>query len=63
MEERKLMVIIIIMTYVILSQWVIIGRHKQKINDTKDTDENPNNEEVEKKESEENPSKDELKND
>ena len=32
MEERKLMVIIIIMTYVILSQWVIIGRHKQKIN-------------------------------
>ena len=32
MEERKLMIIIIIMTYVILSQWVIIGRHKQKIN-------------------------------
>ena len=31
MEERKLMIIIIIMTYVILSQWVIIGRHKQKI--------------------------------
>ena len=32
MEERKLMIIIIIMTYVILSQWVMIGRHKQKIN-------------------------------
>ena len=32
MEERKLMVIIIIMTYVILSQWVMINRHKQKIN-------------------------------
>ena len=31
MEERKLMIIIIIMTYVILSQWVVIGRHKQKI--------------------------------
>ena len=31
MEERKLMVIIIIMTYVILSQWVMISRHKQKI--------------------------------
>ena len=31
MEERKLMIIIIIMTYVILSQWVMIGRHKQKI--------------------------------
>ena len=32
MEERKLMIIIIIMTYVILSQWVMINRHKQKIN-------------------------------
>ena len=32
MEERKLMVIIIIMTYVILSQWVMISRYKQKIN-------------------------------
>ena len=32
MEERKLMIIIIIMTYVILSQWVMISRHKQKIN-------------------------------
>ena len=31
MEERKLMAIIIIMTYVILSQWVMINRHKQKI--------------------------------
>ena len=31
MEERKLMIIIIIMTYVILSQWVMINRHKQKI--------------------------------
>ena len=31
MEERKLIAIIIIMTYVILSQWVIIGRRKQKI--------------------------------
>ena len=31
MEERKLMIIIIIMTYVILSQWVMISRHKQKI--------------------------------
>ena len=35
---------------------------KKGVNDTKETDENPN-EEVEKKESEENPSKDELKND
>ena len=26
------MIIIIIMTYVILSQWVMISRHKQKIN-------------------------------
>ena len=32
MEERKLMIIIIIMTYVILLQWVMISRHKQKIN-------------------------------
>ena len=32
MEERKLIAIIIIMTYVILSQWVIISRRKQKIN-------------------------------
>ena len=32
MEERKLMIIIIIMTYVILSQWVMISRYKQKIN-------------------------------
>ena len=32
MEERKLMIIIIIMTYVILSQWAMISRHKQKIN-------------------------------
>ena len=32
MEERKLMAIIIIMIYVILSQWVVIGRHKHKIN-------------------------------
>ena len=32
MEERKLMIIIIIMTYVILSQWVMISRHKHKIN-------------------------------
>ena len=31
MEERKLIAIIIIMIYVILSQWVIIGRHKHKI--------------------------------
>ena len=31
MEERKLMIIIIIMTYVILSQWVMINRYKQKI--------------------------------
>ena len=31
MEERKLMAIIIIMTYVILSQWVMINRHKQRI--------------------------------
>ena len=31
MEERKLMIIIIIMTYVILSQWIMISRHKQKI--------------------------------
>ena len=32
MEERKLMAIIIIMIYVILSQWVMISRHKHKIN-------------------------------
>ena len=31
MEERKLMIIIIIMTYVILSQWIMISRYKQKI--------------------------------
>lgn len=39
-----------------------VREFKKGINDTKETDENPN-EEVEKKESEENPSKDELKND
>ena len=39
-----------------------IKKKKKGVNDTKETDENPN-EEVEKKESEENPSKDELKND
>ena len=32
MEERKLMAIIIIMAYVILSQWVMISRYKHKIN-------------------------------
>ena len=32
MEERKLMIIVIIMTYVILSQWAMISRYKQKIN-------------------------------
>ena len=31
MAERKLMIITIIMTYVILSQWVVINRHKHKI--------------------------------
>ena len=31
MEERKLMIIVIIIIYVILSQWVMISRHKQKI--------------------------------
>ena len=31
MEERKIMARVIIMTYVILSQWVMISRHKQKI--------------------------------
>ena len=31
MEERKLMIIIIIMIYVILSQWAMISRYKQKI--------------------------------
>ena len=40
-----------------------VREFKKGIYDTKETDENPNNEEVEKKESEENPSKDELKND
>lgn len=40
-----------------------VREFKKGVNDTKDPDENPNNEEVEKNESEENPSKDELKND
>ncbi len=40
-----------------------VREFKKGVNDAKETDENPNNEEVEKKESEENPSKDELKND
>ena len=40
-----------------------VREFKKGVNDTKETDENSNNEEVEKKESEENPSKDELKND
>ena len=40
-----------------------VREFKKGVNDIKETDENPNNEEVEKKESEENPSKDELKND
>ena len=31
MEERKLVIIVIIMTYVILSQWAMISRYKQKI--------------------------------
>ena len=31
MEERELIVIITIMTYVILLQWAMISRHKQKI--------------------------------
>lgn len=39
-----------------------VREFKKGVNDTKETDENPN-EEVEKKESEENPSIDELKND
>ena len=39
-----------------------VREFKKGVNDTKETDENPN-EEVEKKKSEENPSKDELKND
>ena len=39
-----------------------VREFKKGVNDTKETDENPN-EEVEKKESKENPSKDELKND
>lgn len=39
-----------------------VREFKKGVN-AKETDENPNNEEVEKKESEENPSKDELKND
>lgn len=39
-----------------------VREFKKGVNDTKETDENPD-EEVEKKESEENPSKDELKND
>lgn len=39
-----------------------VREFKKGVNDTKETDEKPN-EEVEKKESEENPSKDELKND
>ena len=40
-----------------------VREFKKGVNDTKETDENPNNAKVEKKESEENPSKDELKND
>lgn len=40
-----------------------VREFKKGLNDAKETDENPNNEEVEKKESGENPSKDELKND
>ena len=40
-----------------------VREFKKGVNDAKETDENPNNKEVEKKESEENPSKDELKND
>lgn len=40
-----------------------VREFKKGVNDAKETDENPNNEKVEKKESEENPSKDELKND
>lgn len=40
-----------------------VREFKKGVNDAKGTDENPNNEEVERKESEENPSKDELKND
>lgn len=40
-----------------------VREFKNGVNDAKETDENSNNEEVEKKESEENPSKDELKND
>lgn len=39
-----------------------VREFKKGVNDTKETDENPN-EEVEKNGSEENPSKDELKND
>ena len=39
-----------------------VREFKKGVNDTKETDENPN-EEIDKKESEENPSKDELKND
>ena len=40
-----------------------VREFKKGVNDAKETAENSNNEEVEKKESEENPSKDELKND
>ena len=40
-----------------------VREFKKGVNDTKETDVNPNKEKVEKKESEENPSKDELKND
>ncbi len=40
-----------------------VREFKKGVNDAKETDENHNNGEVEKKESEENPSKDELKND
>ena len=39
-----------------------VREFKKGVNDAKETDENPNNEEVEKKESEETLSKDELKN-
>lgn len=39
-----------------------VREFKKGVNDTKETDENPD-EEVEQKESEENPSKDELRND
>ena len=40
-----------------------VREFKKGVYDTKETDENPNNEKVEKMESDENPSKDDLKND